>query len=128
LRAKDLQFVQKAIEELEAALKRAKEKKKLEEEMATMMKVKEMLNDGKHVKDGDWNAKEIEHLNNHLFLTSKPVIYLVNIGCEQYIKKQNSWLPKIQEYIKSHGGGPMIPYSAEFESQVVAGNEDDKEA
>jgi len=37
-------------------------------------------------------------------------------------------LPKIQEYIKTHGGGPMIPYSAAFESEVVSGIEDDKEA
>lgn len=77
--------------------------------------VKEMLDAGKHVKDGDWNPKQIEVLNSHLFLTSKPVIYLANIGKDQYIKKQNTWLPKIQEYIKNNGGGPMIPYSAEFE-------------
>jgi obg-like ATPase 1 len=37
-------------------------------------------------------------------------------------------LPKIQEYIKTHGGGPMIPYSASFEAEVVAGIEDDKDA
>jgi obg-like ATPase 1 len=36
-------------------------------------------------------------------------------------------LPKIQEYIKNNGGGGMIPYSAEFESEVVAFNKDDKE-
>jgi ribosome-binding ATPase YchF (GTP1/OBG family) len=63
-------------------------------------------------------------LNKHLFLTSKPVIYLVNIGKNQYIKKQNPWLPKIQAYIKENGGGAMIPFSAEFESEVVAGCND----
>jgi len=46
-----------------------------------------MLEAGKHVKDGTWDGKQIEVLNNHLFLTSKPVIYLANIGKEQYIKK-----------------------------------------
>lgn len=61
-------------------------------------------------------------------MSSKPVIYLVNIGCQEYIKKQNKWLPKIQEYIKNNGGGAMIPYSADFEAQVIAGcqNPDDK--
>jgi len=48
--------------------------------MATIVKVKEMLTAGQHVKDGTWDAKEIEHLNKQLYLTSKPVIYLVNIG------------------------------------------------
>lgn len=92
------------------------------------MIVKEMLEGGKHVKDGTWDGKQIEVLNNHLFLTSKPVIYLANIGRDQYIKKQNSWLPKIQEYIKNNGGGPMIPYSAGFEAEVVASNPEDKAA
>jgi len=44
-------------------LKRTKEKKKVEDEIATILKVKEMLTAGQHVKDGTWDAKEIEHLN-----------------------------------------------------------------
>ena len=87
LRAKDLQLVDKTVEEINTALKRAKEKRKLEEELAVIMTVKEMLEAGKHVKDGAWDGKQIEVLNNHLFLTSKPVIYLANIGKEQYVKK-----------------------------------------
>ena len=87
-----------------------------------------MLNDGKFVKDGVWSAKEVEMLNNHLFLTSKPIIYLVNIGDSQYVKKQNAWLPKIAEYIKTNVPGPMIAYSADFESQVVDAGKDDQEA
>jgi obg-like ATPase 1 len=74
-----------------------------------------MMTAGKFVKDGVWSPREIEILNLHLFLTSKPVVYLVNIGDAQYVKKQNPWLPKIAEYIKNNGGGPMIPYSADFE-------------
>jgi obg-like ATPase 1 len=54
-----------------------------------------MLEAGKHVKDGTWDPKQIEVLNNQSFLTAKPVIYLANIGKDQYIKKQNTWLPKI---------------------------------
>ena len=84
LRAKDLQQVNKEMENLETGLKRAKEmeKKKIEAEMVTLNTVKTMLTEGRHVKDGDWKAAEIDVLNKHLFLTSKPVIYLVNIGCE----------------------------------------------
>lgn len=46
------------------------------------MLVKEMLEGGKHVKDGTWDPKQIEVLNNYMFLTAKPVIYLANIGKE----------------------------------------------
>lgn len=93
-----------------------KPEKKDEEELVVVKKVEEMLAAGKFVKDGEWSPKEVVTLNTHLFLTSKPVIYLANIGDVQYVKKQNAWLPKIQEYIKTHVPGPMIPYSAEFES------------
>lgn len=125
--AKDLQHVDKIIAEIELRFKRKKEKKD-EEEMETIQKVQAMLKDTKFVKDGDWSIKEVEVLNKHLFLTSKPVIYLVNIGDVQYIKKQNPWLPKIAEYVNSTVPGPLIPYSAEFESQVVDAGKEDKEA
>ena len=79
-----------------------------------------MLEKKTPIRDGTWNGKEIELLNKHLFMSSKPVVYLVNIGRDEYIKKKNKWLPKIAEYIKEHGGGPVLPYSAEFEAEVLA--------
>ena len=54
-----------------------------------------MLENGQYVKEGIWTGKEIEFLNDHHFITAKPVVYLVNIGDIQYVKKQNPWLPKI---------------------------------
>ena len=59
-------------------------------------------------------------LNKYLFMSAKPVVYLVNIGRDEYINKQNKWLPKIQAWIRDNGGGPMLPYSAEFEAEVLA--------
>ena len=103
-----------------------KDKKKGEEELACLEKVGVYLNDGVHVKDGEWAAREVEILNKHLFLTSKPVIYLVNIGKDQYVQKKNVWLPKIAAYLKEKGGAPMIPYSAAFESEVVDADPNDR--
>jgi hypothetical protein len=62
-------------------------------------------------------------------MTSKPVVYLVNIGRDEYITKKNKWLPKILKWINENGGGPMVPYSADFEKEVmqIAGSPD-KEA
>lgn len=79
-----------------------------------------MTEDKIPVRNGQWNGKEIETLNKHLFMSAKPVIYLVNIGRDEYVKQQNKWLPKISEWIKNNGGGPMLPYSAEFEAEVLA--------
>jgi len=128
LLAKDLIHIDRAIGEVNARIKRKKEKRDVEE-LELLEKAKTMMQAKKFVKDGEWSGKEIEFLNLHLFLTSKPVVYLVNIGDAQYLKKQNPWLPKIAEYIKNNGGGPMIPYSADFEQQVIdAAGKDDKVA
>uniref|UniRef100_A0A7S3MY08 Obg-like ATPase homolog n=1 Tax=Strombidium inclinatum TaxID=197538 RepID=A0A7S3MY08_9SPIT len=128
LRAKDLQLIERVLEEIATAMKRTKDKKKLEDELDLVNRVKVMLENKENVKDGTWSAKDIDFLNKHLFLTSKPVVFLVNIGRDQYIAKKNPWLPKIQEHIKKIGGGPMIPYSAEFESEVVADAKEDRDA
>jgi len=52
-----------------------------------MNEVIEMLNAGKMVKEKNWSGKEVDFLNKHLFLTSKPTVFLVNIGATEYIKK-----------------------------------------
>jgi obg-like ATPase 1 len=77
------------------------------------------LKSGKFVKDGEWKASEIDMLNSHSYLTAKPIVYLVNISEDDYKKKKNPWLPKIAAWIKEHGGGPMVPFSAEFEQKIV---------
>jgi len=112
--AKDMQKVDKITEGLKVAIEKRHEKAAMEEQ-AIIDTVREMLKNKKPVRDGTWNMKEIECLNKHLFITAKPVVYLVNIGRDEYIKKKNKWLGKIAEWIKNNGGGPCIPYSAEYE-------------
>jgi obg-like ATPase 1 len=51
-------------------------------------------------------------------LTSKPVIYLVNLSSSDYKKKKNKWLPKIAEWVKANVNGQIIPYSADFEKEL----------
>lgn len=126
LGAKDLQALVKIKEDINTRMKRAADKRRDQEELECMARVEEMLNKGVMVKDGEWSAKDVDFLNKHLFLTSKPVVYLVNIGRDEYIKKQNKWLPKIAAYLKEKGSGPMIPYSAEFEAEVAAVDPNDK--
>lgn len=87
--------------------------------MLILNKVEEMLNNKKPIRDGDWLPKEIDFLNTCLFMTAKPVVYIINIGYEEYKTKKNKYLPKIAAWIKENGGGPMIPYSADFERDVM---------
>jgi obg-like ATPase 1 len=79
-----------------------------------------LLDEKKHIRFADWSANDvscfyaalalivetffkdivcqrnflipqIEILNKYLFLTSKPIIYLVNLSEKDYIRKKNKW-------------------------------------
>lgn len=36
-------------------------------------------------------TSQIEVLNKHLLITSKPMIYLVNLSEKDYVRKKNKW-------------------------------------
>ena len=67
--------------------------------MDVIVKVEELLTTGKFVKDGEWKSIEIEYLNQHSYLTAKPIVFLVNLSEEDYKRKKNNWLPKIAKWI-----------------------------
>lgn len=75
---------------------------------------------------GDWSAAEVEFLNQEQFITSKPVVYLVNLSEQAYIKKKNKWLPKIYEWVQANGGEPIIPFSGAFEANLAEMPEDEQ--
>ena len=57
-----------------------------------LKKVEKMVMEDKlEVRFGDWSSQEVEVLNQHLFLTSKPVMYLINLSEKDYIRKKNKW-------------------------------------
>ena len=82
---KDLSYLEGAIDKVEKLANRVGDKTK-KPELDALQKVKEILAD-KFVRQHDWNEKEVEILNKHLFLTAKPIIYLVNLSEQDYIKK-----------------------------------------
>lgn len=67
-------------------------------------------------------------MNKHFFLTAKPVVYLANIHEPEYKSKKNKYLPKIAKWIQENCPGPMIPFSAAYESRVVEECKTDQEA
>lgn len=122
LRLKDITRAQSIFSDLEGKLKRAggKAPKELKFEHDTMQKVMTLLETTKkHIRVGDWSAAEIEILNRHLFLTAKPVVYLINMSLNDYINKKNKWLGKIKAYVDSFDGGVMLPLCAEYEAKLV---------
>lgn len=112
--AKDLQWIEKTLEGVQKKINKNNDKEALFAK-EVLLKVQEVLDAGRWVKDEKWSMKEVDYLNDCLFLTSKPVIYLVNISEGEYEKKKNKWLLKIKEWIAANVNGMMIPYSVAFE-------------
>ncbi|KAA6406946.1 MAG: GTP-binding [Lasallia pustulata] len=123
LRIKDIEFVEKALENLNKQTRRggqSLEMKKLKEEEATVEKILAWLKDGKDVRKNSWAPKEVEVINPLFLLTAKPVVYLVNLSEKDYIRQKNKHLPKIAEWIKEHAAGdPIIPLSVSFEERLT---------
>ncbi|XP_015919407.1 obg-like ATPase 1 [Parasteatoda tepidariorum] len=119
LRLKDEEYLLGIVDKLERTVLRGSDKKS-KPEYDILCKIKALLVDEKkHIRFADWNAAEIEVLNKHLFLTSKPMIYLINLSEKDYIRKKNKWLPKIKEWVDKHDPkAAMIPFSGAFEHKV----------
>ncbi|TKR64555.1 hypothetical protein L596_025067 [Steinernema carpocapsae] len=127
LRMKDLQYIEGAIGRLEKLIRGGDKSKNLEYD--ALLKVKALLEEEKKaVRLAPWNEKEIEALNKHLFLTAKPIIYLVNLSEKDYIRKKNKWLPKIKAWIdENDAGAVLIPFSGALESKLVDMPEDERQ-
>ncbi|KAG8525575.1 Obg-like ATPase [Bacidia gigantensis] len=123
LRIKDIEFVEKALENLKKQTRRggqSLEMKKLKEEEATVEKILALLNDGKDIRHEHWQPKEIEIINPLFLLTAKPVVFLINLSEKDYIRQKNKHLPKVMEWIKSHAPSePIIPISITFEERLT---------
>jgi obg-like ATPase 1 len=78
LRLKDIEFVEKALENLGKQTRRggqSLEMKKLKEEEATVTKVLQLLKDGKDVRKSEWSPKEVR---SYIFLSILPYIFMMN--------------------------------------------------
>ncbi|KAL6717801.1 Obg-like ATPase [Lecanora helva] len=132
LRIKDIEFVEKALENLKKQTRRggqSLEMKKLREEEATVEKILALLKDGKDVRHENWAPKEVEVINPLFLLTAKPVVYLVNLSEKDYIRQKNKHLPKIAEWVKEHASGdPIIPISVALEERLTQFENDEEAA
>jgi len=120
LRLKDLEYLNKIVDHMERVVLRGADKTR-KFEYDVLKKVQHLMAEEKRpARFGTYDAKEIEELNKHLFITAKPMIYLVNMSEKDYIKKKNKWLPKIKEWIDAHDpGSVIIPFSGAFELKLM---------
>jgi obg-like ATPase 1 len=123
LRLKDLEQLKKALEVAKKGLRCNESDKEKVLERDTIAKAIDLIEvQGKDVRHGDWSIKEIDVVNSLYLLTAKPVIYLVNILQEEWAKKKNKHLLRLKQWIDANSPGDLlIPFSAAFEQQLLAG-------
>jgi len=127
LRLKDVEAANIAFDKIAKLVERGDKKNKIEYE--TLVKVKKVLEvEKRHLRFGDWTGTDILELNRHLFITTKPMIYLVNLSTKDFIRKKNKWLAKIKEHVDAKDAGALlIPFSGAFELQVFDMEAEEKE-
>ncbi|KAJ3138515.1 hypothetical protein HK101_003719 [Irineochytrium annulatum] len=126
---KDLEILKKAEQAEQQAVKKSSGKAKLSPNFVeAFAKMNTLLEANTPVRMGTFTTGEIEIINEKTrLITTKPMVYLVNLTKEDYLRKKNKWLAKIHAWVKEHGGGTIIPFSVEFE-QALWDKRDDKEA
>ncbi|KAJ3017144.1 hypothetical protein HKX48_003698 [Thoreauomyces humboldtii] len=117
---KDLEILKKGVQAEMAAVKKGGGRYKLSILFNdTIAKIQELLEKQIPVASGDWSAGEIELIKEKFqLITTKPVIYLVNLTSADYIRRKNKWLGKIAAWVQAHGGGQIIPFSIEHEQAL----------
>jgi obg-like ATPase 1 len=116
---KDEQYVANRIASLEKVVVRGGDKKQKPEYDCLKKAEHILVEEKKEIRFGEWSSMDIEVLNKHLLLTSKPVIYLINMSEKDYIRKKNKWLVKIKEWITANDRHAVcIPFSGCLELKL----------
>ena len=120
LRLKDLDRVTKVAQSQEKGVAKGVGGKEKKAEYDALVKIQHWLEAGKDISFGEWDPLEVDILNEHQFITAKPVVFLVNVSKKAYFRKGNKYLPLIAEYVKNRGGGEtIIPISCSFELEIL---------
>ena len=105
--AKDMEYLKRAVDQEKLDVKKNPTMKLSGLFVETMDKVETMLASDLPIRGGTWSTPEVEMIKEKLpqLITTKPIVYLVNLTKKDFVRKRNKWLVKIHEWIKSHGGG-----------------------
>jgi GTP-binding protein YchF len=118
----DLQTVEKIIERAE---KQVKSQKDLVPVLETLKKVRNHLDQGKHVRTLDLSDKEWENLKPYPFLTSKKVLYACNVSEADLPEMENDYVRKVREYAEKEGNS-VIPICCRLEEEISQLSEEEQ--
>ena len=92
--------------------------------VAVLEKAQRGLNEGKPVRTLDWSKEEHVVLDPLFLLTSKPALYVANVGEHGF--KDNPLLDLVEKYATADGA-PVVAVCASLEAQIADMPEEDKQ-
>ena len=118
---KDLQYVDAAEAAAVKDLKKTPTMKLPLRFYTVMERARALLAANLPVRNGPWDGPEVETIREKLpaLITTKPILYMVNLSAADFLRKKNKHLPAIAAWVEAHGGGAVIPFSVEFEQKAA---------
>ncbi len=113
----DLEQVTKFLEKNEKIARQNKDKA-LTLAVEMMNRIKQTLEVGGQARTLPFNEEEKKLLKNFSLLTSKPVIYVANIGEEDIEKEDNKYVESVRE-IAQKEGAKVVVLCAKIEEEIV---------
>lgn len=112
----DLQVAEKILEKLE---KGAKAKKEKPPAMTTLERIIAHLNNNLPIRTMTFTDEELESVKSYQFLTSKPILYCVNVSEKDLPSMENSLTALVRERAKKEGA-EVIPICAKLEEELAS--------
>eukprot|EP00388_Colpodella_angusta_P017522 GDKJ01043282.1.p1 GENE.GDKJ01043282.1~~GDKJ01043282.1.p1 ORF type:complete len:368 (+),score=97.73 GDKJ01043282.1:205-1308(+) len=118
LRFKDIAHCERLEKEFDTKSRKGQDKAMLFSKEVMTKALNCLREEKKWIRDCQWDDKEIDVLNTANFLTAKPVVYLVNMSENDFVRQKNKYLMRIKTWVDANCPGPIVPYSANFESTL----------
>ncbi|KAI9321686.1 GTP-binding protein YchF [Dichotomocladium elegans] len=126
LRLKDEEMLERQVAELARQTKFADRAKTAKERLVRergdrkLEKVANFMAQGNDVRKGEWTVPEANVINTLHLLTAKPMVYLCNIGEDDYLDERRCRIPEIQAWVKNNNPSDLvIPLSVAFETKLL---------
>ncbi|MDO4594528.1 MAG: redox-regulated ATPase YchF [Tissierellia bacterium] len=121
----DLDLVDKILVKRE---KIAKSDKSVRSEVELLKRIKDVLEQGKSARVLDLKNEDLELLKSYQLLSTKPIIYVCNVGEEDLADnaKNNKFVNEVREFAKTENSKVTI-VSAKIEQEISELEEDEKE-
>ncbi len=121
----DMQVVERRLEKVSRMAKSGE--KKLKEEVEFLKRVLDWLNQGKKIINMELSEEEKEWLKNIHLLTTKKMLYVINVDEEGWDKQENHPLvAEAVEYIKEEGSDYIIIFG-KMEAEISELEPDERE-